>query len=445
MLLIYTPKNTHRLSYTFEHIFEHMLGVEASIINQKQAFADYKGPKLNYSSRQHGEEMFFYASPLLFENGIKPQRIKVQDYADTKIFFISKNNSDLPFDLFAATFYLITRYEEYLDKERDEHGRFPAHKSMAVEHDFLHQAVVDRWCLMLLEVLLQYYPDLKYKRRKFRYRPSYDIDLAWAFKNKGVLRNLGGLAYNLRHREMANVRQRLSVLLGGNPDPYDTFAFQRELQKTHRLDPIYFFLVGDYGEFDKNISIENLSFQELIRSTGDHAEVGVHPSYDSNENGEALELETKRLQRILKKDIVQSRQHFLRLDLPDTYQQLIEHDITADYTMGYSKGVGFRAGTCTPFYFYDLTLEMRTSLKVYPFMLMDVSLRLHLGLEVDKALALAKKLVDETALVNGLFMTLWHNHTLSETHGWEGWREMYAELVAYAAAKQQEEKEVEVI
>ena len=64
-------------------------------------------------------------------------------------------------------------------------------------------------------------------------------------------------------------------------DPFDTFDYQIELQKELKLNPLYFILCGDYADNDKNISILNSNFQNLIKRIGDYAHVGIHPSYSS--------------------------------------------------------------------------------------------------------------------------------------------------------------------
>ena len=432
MLLVYTGKITNRLRYIFEHIFKNLLGVNMHITSDKEEFLQFEGAKLNYSSRRFEDELFFYASPLLFERGIKQQRLKVEDYKGTKIFFIAKNNSHLPFDPFAASFYLLSRYEEYLPSEKDRFGRFKPENSVAFKHHFLHLPVIDMWVKLLADLLQNLYPGLTLKPKKYRFIPTYDIDLAYSYKHKGFLRNLGSMLKDMVQFRKDLVIERLKVLAGLLPDPYDTYEWQFALHSQYDLKPVYFFLLGEYGPYDKNIAISTPAYQELIQTIGDWYEVGIHPSFASNQDSRKLAVELSILSRLLKKDVKKNRQHFIKLQMPETYQNLIELDVQDDYTMGYASHIGFRAGTASSFYFYDLSLEIKTTLRIFPFAVMDVTLQHYQKIPTHKALDELKKLVNAVRNVNGVFISLWHNHSLSNTHGWEGWREVYEEMVKYA-------------
>ena len=353
-------------------------------------------------------------------------------FEDTPVFYINKNNSHLPFDPFAAAFYLISRYEEYFDGPRDQFGRFPAEESLAYKNNFLHQPVIDIWAKYLLAVLQNQYPDLESKVRSYRFIPTYDIDNAYAYKHKGFLRIMGGFANALRKMNWKECRERLKVLANRTKDPYDTYELQFELHDKYGLQPVYFFPVGEYGEYDKNISPESPAYRNLIQSLSDYYRTGIHPSFRSNNDIKILDKEVSILSQILKKDIVYSRQHYVKLHLPQTYENLMELDIEKDYSMGYPSQVGFRASTASSFYFYDLNLEIKTKLKVYPFAVMDVSLRHYLRLHPDDAIRQIEGLIREVKAVGGLFISLWHNHSLGETHGWEGWRKVYEQMIAMA-------------
>ena len=104
--------------------------------------------------------------------------------------------------------------------------------------------------------------------------------------------------------------------------------------------------------------------------------------------------------------------------------------------MGYPSQLGFRAGTASSFWFYDLSLETTTKLRIFPFVLMDVTLKDYLQLSPQAAMQQIAQLIDEVKLVKGVFCPIWHNHSLSETAGWEGWLQVYEYMVTLASAKE---------
>ena len=259
----------------------------------------------------------------------------------------------------------------------------------------LQKPLVNIWVKSLGIKLKSIYPDLPVKQPKFTFIPTYDIDAAWAYKHKGIYRTVGGFLKDFAAGDMERIKERHQVLRGKRKDPFDSFDFQFELQKTFKLKPIYFILCGEYDTNDKNISIRKPSFQALIKRLGDYADVGIHPSFSSYLDIEKMQREIDNLSEVLHRPLTKSRQHFLRMNLPRSYQKLIELDISDDYTMGFASQVGFRAGIADTFRFYDLENDMVTNLRVHPFAIMDGTMRDYLNLDVEASLRLAKKLVDE--------------------------------------------------
>ncbi len=429
MLIFYSESITNRLKYIVEFIFKDILQIKYELTDDIDRFRQHSGPKINYSKQPIDDSLFFYATPLLFEKGVKQQEFSVFDYRHGRVFFSTNNASALPFDPFAAAFYLVSRYEEYLPALKDKFGRYQASRSLAGRNGFLYEPVIDQWALEIREYLLANYPGLVFGKRKYKFTPTYDIDSAYAYLNKGLVRIIGGYLKALSDFNLENMAARTKVYLGLSPDPYHTFDWLHHIQQKYQLNPIYFFLVGDYDEYDKNVSIRNFQFQTLIKSVADHARVGIHPSYASNQHPAKLKTEIKRLSAVLKTDIQDSRQHFLKIDLPTTYQELIENDIKNDYTMGYASDVGFRAGTCTPFYFYNLDMEVKTPLMVHPFAFMEATLQYYLQLSPEKAVEWVKPLIDAVKKVDGHLYMVCHNNSFCEAEEWIGWREAYESMI----------------
>lgn len=431
-ILVYTHKITNRNRFIFRLFFREHLGLTMELTDQVEKLQAWDGPKVSYSANAIGDELHFASRNLLFEPGIREQNISVFDWNGNKVFFATGKTSALPFDPFACAFYLVSRYEEYLPHIRDRLDRFDAHSSLAWEHGFLEKPVVNHWIIMVAELLQKKYPQLEIRKRKYTFTPTIDIDNAYAYRLKGLMRSTGGYARALVNLDFKDFNRRTRVFAGLERDPYDTYAYQLEIQKKYDFRPIYFFLLGDYGVNDKNISPQNRKFHELIRSLADYADVGIHPSFGSNTDPQKLPVEISRLKNIVHGDITKSRQHFLMMKFPETYRNLAERDITDDYSMGFANETGFRAGICTPFNFYDLDNESESNLRIHPFAVMDATLNLYMKLSPDEAIARVNKLTEEVRSVNGDMMFIWHNETLSEDEKWTGWRRVYEAIIENA-------------
>lgn len=431
-MLVLVPKVTGRVMYAMELLLGQLLGLEFDCTIDAEQFNAYEGPKMQYGSQRQGEAPFVKAVDLLFERHIHEQSFRTVDFEGTVApYAVYGQGNLLPFDVFAASFFLVSRYEEYLSQVRDQYGRFRAESTWMFENDMLQKPLVDIWTLALGSRLQAVYPDLPIKKRKFTFIPTYDVDAAWAYKSKGVYRTLGGFIKDLSLGDRERIRERHQVLRGKRKDPFDSFEFQFELQKEFKLKPIYFILCGEYDTNDKNISIRKAAFRSLIKTLGDHADVGIHPSFSSYLDIDKLRKEINSLSEVLHRPLTKSRQHFLRMNLPRSYQKLIELDISDDYTMGFASQAGFRAGIADTFRFYDLENDMVTNLRVHPFALMDGTMRDYLNLDLEASYALTTQLIDEVKAVGGTFIYLTHNETLGGEQRWVGWPEMYRRMLEY--------------
>jgi len=432
MLLVYSHRITPRIRYIFKHILTSTLLIPVSFTSKVEDFVAHNGLKLSYTKTALGSEFFIKSNDLLFEQGVNDLEINVQKWDDVPCFFATNINSSLPFDIFAASFYLITRYEEYLPHVKDTHGRFTAEQSLAFKYKFLEKPVIDIWSYKFLSLLKERFPDYTYKTRKYNYISTIDIDNAYAYKHKSFIRGFGGFFMDIFRFKLRDVWNRTAVNLNLKKDPFNTFNELLSFNKEFNIKTIFFFSIGDYTTFDTNVSASKNKYKLLIKNVQDYALVGLHPSYFTMNNASMLKKEKGRLENITNTTIKKSRQHYLRFNLPETYQQLIDLEIDEEYSMGYASNVGFRASTCTPFYFYDLDFEIQTPLKVFPFALMDTTLNDYLKLTPKQSLGKIRDLRNEIKAVNGTFITLFHNESLSNYLRWKGWKRLYESMLKIA-------------
>lgn len=419
MLLIYTPRITNRVRYTFDLIFKTVLGVEYEITSDEQKFRQYSGAKISYSKKNISDELFYSCSNLLFETGIK-------------------NQTSLPSDPFALAFFLASRYEEYFPFQPDEYGRFSAKQSLSFKNNIIDKPVINLFAKELKEKIAARYPGFSFPKKRYLFQPTIDIDNAYAYIGKNLVRTLGGYARAAMKRDWDDFRRRKNVFAGEfsgkEKDPYDTYSFLREVHSKYNIKPIFFFLLGDWARHDKNLPHRSTRMQALIKNISSDCEIGIHPSFASNSRPEKVRIEKERLKKISEKEITRSRQHFLKLKFPETYRNLIASLITDDFTMGFADAIGFRAGICTPFRWYDLERESETNLTLHPFAVMDGTLNSYLKLSPAAAVEKTKEIINEVKKADGVFISIWHNETLSDWREWKGWKNVYEEIIKDAAS-----------
>ena len=425
------PSISSRVKYIFEIIFQKHLGISYSITSNKKEFEVHSQEKINYSSLRFENSFFIRSADLLFENNISPQKIPVSELDSHKVLF-PHLDCDLRFDIFSASFYLLSRYEEYLDFTSDEFGRFQATDSLAYQNDFLKLPIVDIWILYFKKKLAYIFPTLVFSSTKnFKALLTYDIDIAYKFKGRNLLRTVGSSFKDLLQGNFKNIVQRKIVLLKIRKDNWDIYdELQHTIQKT-KFSSIFFFLVGNPSKYDRNLKTERPLMVQLINKIAAFTEIGIHPSFYSNQNSSQLKVEKEKLENIVKKKIIKSRQHFLKLKFPDTYSNLIALGIKEDYTMGFPEMPGFRAGTCTPFYFYDLQKEQKTDLLIFPISCMEASFKYYLKSSPEESLSLIKNIINSVRGVNGTFISIWHNDNLEDTQLDKNWRWCHKEMIQY--------------
>lgn len=423
MLLVYTHKISPRVKYVFKHICTRVLGIEVGFTTTIENFIAHNSLKMSYTKQKLGSEFFVKSHEIMFEQGLSDVEVNVQDWDNTKCFFAIGDKGALPFDIFSASFYLLSRYEEYLPHVKDEYGRFTAAESLAYKHDFLQQPVVDIWAYKFKDALQKQFPDFEFPVKTYRIKPIIDVPCAYNYKLKGIMRTIGGTLKDVGRFRFKSLYLRFVVLLGFKHDPYDTFKYIINRQRQSRYRFLFFFLIGGYSTYDKGINANKKDFVSLIKHVADYCYVGLKVSFFAVDNLDILKRERNRMEDIINRPLKASRHSFSRLNLPESYRNLIDLEIREDYTMGYVNQIGFRAGSCTPFLFYDLDYEIQTPLMVNSYHLMDYSLLKHKSL-LDKKKVL-NEIIYQIRKVNGEFIPVFHNYTFSDIERWKGFKELF--------------------
>ena len=431
-MLLYSSTITPRLQYLADFSGKEIFGKSFELTADKEYYLNSNTAKINYSSERFSTDKFWLKPhPLLFENSISEQPVQCFEANGKKAFF--KTEGDFPFDIFAASFYLLSRYEEYLPHRKDMYGRYAHENSLAFREGFLDRPLINEWVQLFKDVLKDKFPRLTFHQPRFTFLPTYDIDIAWSYKHKGWSRSVAGWIRSLAKGDWQQFKERINVLQGKQKDPFDSYGWLNQLHEQYQLKPYYFFLLaGKKGKYDKNVSPRQKSLQALVSDHLTRYPVGIHPSWRSGDEFALLKKEVETLQSITGNKVLSSRQHYIRMTLPQTYRRLIENGIEFDFSMGYGSINGFRASVASAFYWYDLEKEEPTRLMLFPFCYMEANSFYEQKYTAQQALDEMRHYYNAVKSVNGTFIMIWHNQFLGTDKLYAGWKETYEQFIREA-------------
>lgn len=428
MLLIYSLTVTQRISYVFKHICTRILGIEISFTSQINEFVSYSGPKISYGKKPLANEFFIKSYGLLNQQGFESIDVMVKQWEDTKCFFSVGRVSKLPFDIFSASFYLLSRYEEYLPHVKDEKGRFLASESIAFKEDFLIQPVVDIWAYKFKRELENSFPELSFPTKNLQIHSLIDASIPFLYQQKGFFRSFSGVIKEISSLRLNNTLLRIAVSLGLKEDPYLTFNWIIDQLKKYKTNTTTFFLLGEAWNFYEGTNYRRKKFKLLIKKVSDYMPVGLMFSKDALMDFEKLKKEKKLIESINNTNLEKSVNTNFLLSLPNDYRKLVELEIKEDFTMVYENKIGFRASTCTPFLFYDLDYEIVSPLLIHPLALTTSSFNDEKEDTLDNKL---ESLINSVNKVNGSFSIYFKNQDFSTLHYQNKWKDLFLKLATY--------------
>lgn len=411
MLLVYTQKITPRITYTFKQVCTRVLGIPVGFTSKIEEFVAHEGMKISYGKQSLANEVFIQNVDLLLEQGMTDLEVKVQEWDEVPCFFAVSESSSIPFDIFAASFFLLSRYEEYLPHVKDKEGRFQASESLGFQENFLEQPVIDIWAQKFKKVLQARFPDQHFPKKTSSSENIVAVTEIFRYREKGVIRILLGLLGDIFQLKPKYVLHRFQVMLKLKRDPYDIYSKLIRYLKKHKISMKFMFQVSDFSSHDRNINYNRLDLQSLIKSVADYAEVGLQPGYYANQKFKVLKEEKRRLENILKRPVLSALNSKYNLLLPTTYNHMVELDFKNDYSMGYPEAIGFRAGTCTPFLFYDINFEVTTPLLLQPYAINIEAFQKMKETEIEYKVREIKR---QVKMVDGKLISVFTNNDFSE-------------------------------
>jgi len=338
-----------------------------------------------------------------------------------------ENYLHLGLDIFGSCFFMLTRYEEIVLKERDKHERFPAKASLAYKEEFLLRPIVNEYVEVLWAAMKRLWPGLNRKQHSYKVLLTHDVDHPFMVCNQSwyqLFRNIGGDI--LKRRDFGLVVRRWRCKIQNDPelDPANTFDFIMDLSEKYGLKSEFYFMTDHTaGSLDgSNYSLDSPDIRALMSKIYKRGHtIGFHASYNTFRDSQQTKKEFEKLVVVAEKLGIKQyswggRQHYLRWENPTTWQNWEDAGLSYDSTLSFADYAGFRTGTCYDYPVFNLLTRKPLRLYEKPLTVMDQTIwgQDYMNLKMKDALKYIDHLSNCCLLFRGTFVLLWHNTSLIE-------------------------------
>ena len=335
---------------------------------------------------------------------------------------LNENNIVCGIDLFASSFFMLTRWEEYVNKNRDNYNRFPGKESIAFKNNFLNRPIVNEYVEMLWNMLNKLGFSGERRARTFELVPTHDVDALTLVSIKSVIGDF------IKRRNIKLALRHAKYLYSN--DPYDTYDYLMTTSEKYGVKSRFYFMSTDSKlEYDTSDYLKRIKFKSIIRQINARGHlVGFHPGYYTYDNHGRWSYEKKLLEEAAKLKIVESRQHYLRTDISKTLAICDMNNIEIDSTLGYADKEGFRCGTGDLFNVFDFLKRKHLQIKERPLIIMDGTLRQYQKYSEVQAKEIIQYYITVCERYQSKLTILFHNSSFYAE--WNGYKSIYDEIFA---------------
>lgn len=351
-------------------------------------------------------------------------------YGDENI-NITNNSIYCGVDIFASSFFMLTRWEEYVVCDRDKHNRFLGKYSLAFKYGFLERPVVNEYIELLWKMLMYMDNTLQRKDMRFKLCITHDVDLPFRYD-----KIIDILKYSIKDFLQSKsvlvlfntLKEALLVKAGIIKDPIDTFDELMNVSEKNNTKSYFFFMAQGATKYDNRYNMDDNKIQNIVKKIEKRNHfIGVHPTYNAYDDNKQFFGEKQELQKYIKNKIEFGREHYLRFSIPNTWQIWEENNMVWDSTLCYADMVGFRAGICYDYRVFNIITRTKLSLVERPLIVMDTTVFEYQKLDYKDGLDKIMLLKNSVKKYNGIFTILWHNHSFN-TFFWKQYQDVFCEV-----------------
>jgi hypothetical protein len=420
-----SPKYFEEKSYTLFVIFKEILGIEYSIdVQDKHAdyeisFRDKKIVVEDHFFKDFPDDLTYLSKENIpntiniYENDFAPEKDIPIIWGEDNL-IVNEKTINCGLDIFSSAFFLLSRWEEYVIKERDENSRFQASSSLMAKMNILHRPLVNEYAEMLWNFLTHLGYDGERKYYKPEFIITHDIDQPLRLVNLKMLVKTAGRDL-LMFKDIKGAAFDVFIYffnkINDKYDPANIYDFFMDLSEKAGVKSQFYFQNAKKTPFDWGFDVNSKLVQGIFENIKKRGHIiGFHPSYFTYNNSELWKEEYNGLCQATGIKINCGRQHYLRFEVPTTWQIWDDNNMEYDSTVGYAEKEGFRCGTCSTYSVYNILTRKKLRVKEMPLTLMELALmRYQKNVSASEFLQRTDKLMDTTRKYGGNFVLLFHN------------------------------------
>lgn len=446
MIQIKIPNNNlEERTYIIEVIFKEFLGLEYSTVIEKEA--------INWEIVLPDGKRIIFEDHFFNKNPSPLEYLKIENFPSKIIFEKNKFivEKDIPvlygtnnlkesnnqiicgIDIFASSYFMLTRWEEYVNKERDTHNRFLACNSIATKFDFLHRPIVNEYLEMLKNMMIYLDSNISFINRKFNFLLTHDVDYInkWDTPKKFLRHLVGDIIKRKSPIEfIKSIIDYSALKLNLKKDPFDTFDYLMDISERINTKSYFFFMAEGVTRYDNHYKSDSKQVKDLIEKIiGRGHFIGIHPSYNAYNKNEQFLKEKNELENNLNTKITFGREHFLRFEIPTTWQIWNDNQMDWDSTLSFADKEGFRSGTCFEFSVFNILSRKKLTLKEKPLIVMESSFLYQKDISPEQMQQSILNLLNTVKKYNGTFTILWHNSSFN-IYEWKKYRKIYERVLS---------------
>ena len=335
---------------------------------------------------------------------------------------IEPERIEVGLDVLGSAFFMLSRYEEFVNSKRDKHGRFLASESVSFKSGFLERPIVNEYLEILWACMIRLWPQLRRKLHDYQLRLTHDIDAIACASGQPYASFIRACAGDLlRRRSLGLAARRVTARAlypwrGLDVDPCNTFDFIMDTSERAGLVSEFYFIWGEGSDVIRaHYDPQDEWLVALLKRITDRGHViGLHPSYDTFRNQELFDCEVRVFRSAcadirVDQEAWGGRHHYLRFDAATTWSMWDRGGLNYDSSVAYAEEPGFRSGTCYEHSVFDLKTRKHLALYERPLIVMDTTLESYKRFSSRESLECIVRLATECRKYGGDFVTLWHN------------------------------------